>query len=314
MRKFYAGNGTDSTAAVAAYLATNKQYYLADLYLIGDQTNANSYFLTNWQSPLVYTVRSKYSANGLFSPSVIKRGNITSQFGLKVENLQITWSPPLTRFGSSAATENPYQKAQNGRFDNLTVRVLRTIMPTPGDCNTLGATTIYGGWVQDIELGRGYITLDILSFLSVLNQKVPANVIESSNALASYVGAQPVYAESQTAVAFFTVVAPSGNTVILGQCTAPVANHVYNEGVFILGYMVFTSGNNLGYVSPIALNVSILQGITHYNQFTVYQAFPYPPSPGDTFYVSTQLALDLASAPSDLFAGFPYVPDPTGGL
>ena len=43
---------------------------------------------------------------------------------------------------------------------------------------------------------------------------------------------------------------------------------------------------------------------TNYNQFTVYKALPWAPTPGvDTFYVSATPVADED--------GFPYVPSPT---
>jgi hypothetical protein len=309
VRKFTGGDGSDTTSAVIAYLAANRQLILADLYLIGELEDPSAVWLTNWDSPL------SWPAWGTFKPAAVKRGQVTSQIGLKVDSLDVTWSPKLTAFGTSVATANPYQLAQTGFYDNKTVRLWRCVMPTPGDANTFGATPWFGGRVADTEISRGSIKFTVNSFLDVVNQKIPPNVIEASNLLAEYSGNVPVLADVETTIPTFTVVAPSNANVILGQCLGPHSGKIYDTNKFAnpTGFMVFLKGSSLaGYWSPIASNSNYdAGGGTHYNQFQVFGSFPFAPSPGDDFYVSTQLPNDFATASSlGVFQGFPFVPDP----
>lgn len=301
------GDGSDTTAAAFAFARSTDQLLLADLYLIGDLEDPMAVWLTNWPSPLVW------SARGTFNPASIKRGRITSQVGLKVDSLDVTWSPPLTAFGTSVATANPYQLAYQGFFDNKNFKLWRTLMPTPGDANTFGATPWFGGRIQPLEIGRGQIKLTVNSSLDALDQQAPPNVIEMSNTLASYVGNTPVLADGETSIPTFTVVAPSTQTTILGDSIQPTAHKIYTNNKFRLGFMVFLKGSTLaGYWSPIGTNVTFnAGGGLHYNQFQVYGAFPWAPTPGDKFYVSTQWPVDLASATAGQYKGFPYVPYPT---
>ena len=101
MRTFTAGDGSDSTSAVLAYLAEAQQLRLADLYLIGEPEDPMAIWITNWESPL------SWPCWGTFQPAVIQRDTVTSEIGLKVASLNITWSPALTAFGTSIATANP---------------------------------------------------------------------------------------------------------------------------------------------------------------------------------------------------------------
>jgi hypothetical protein len=325
MRAFTDGNGNDSTSAVIAHLEANRQLYLADLYLLGELEDPNAVWLTNWNSPLSWPVWSSYSSTKAFNPAVIKRGKVTSQIGLQVDNLDITWSPPLTAFGTTVATQNQYQKAQNGFFDNWKMRVWRCVMPTPGDANTYGACQWFGGWNSDTEIGRGYVKFSVQSFLNVVNQKVPPNVIESSNAQANYSGGVPSLADGETQLPVFEIIVPSSaspplsQTAFLGYCLSPTPGKIYDTpshyNKFALGYVQFLPGSSLaGYWSPVATDYRYdAGGGTYYNYFQVFLPFPWTPSPGDQFYASTQLPVDYATAlstASGIFKGFPYVPPP----
>lgn len=303
MRTFTSGAGADTTATVLAYLATNRQLWITDLYLIGELEDPAALFLTTWESPLSWPIW------GTFQPAALKRDKVTSQVGLTVSALSLTWSPPLKPFTTNVATASPYQLAQAGFYDNKRVRIWRAVMPTPGDANTYGACEWFGGWIADVQVMRGSIIFTVNSFLDVINQKVPPNVIELTNTLAGYAGATPVLVDSETAIARFTVVAPSSADVILGDTISPSAHKIYGTNKFIYGYMVFEAGTTLaGFWSAIAGNLNFnAGGGIHYNQFDVYSPFPWDPTPGDTFYVSTQFPINQADGS---YFGFPYVPAP----
>lgn len=314
MRAFTDGNGNDSTAAVQAFLAANQQLRFADLYLIGELEDPLAAWLTNWEGDLVWSVWGK------FLHSAIARSRVTSKIGLEVAALTATWSPQLAAFGTTTATANPYQRAQSGFYDNMKFRLWRCAMPTPGDANTYGATPWFGGRIAATELSRGKIKFTVNSFLDVLNQKIPPNVIEPSNALSGFSGAVPVLADGETQNPVFEVVVPSSSapplspTVFLGQCLSPTAGKVYNNNRFALGYVQFMPGSSLaGYWSPVATNFFYdAGGGLHYNEFQVFGAFPWAPSPGDQFYASIQMPLDYATAIAvgGGFKGFPFVPQP----
>jgi hypothetical protein len=309
MRQFTAGNGTNSTGTVQSFLASTTKVLLADLYLIGEQEDPLATWLTNWQSDLNWPIFGKFGATS------IKRGNITSQVGLQVDALDVEWSPPLAAFGTTVSTMNPYQLAQTGFYDNQRVRLWRTVMPTPGDANTYGATPWFGGRVADTTVSRGLVKFTINSFLDAINQKVPPNVIELSNTFAGFAGNTPVLADSETNVPTFTVVFPSSTNQIFGDCIQPTAHKIYSDQTFQYGFMVFLPGSTLaGYWSPIGFSTSRNVVGTNYNVFTVYAQFPFAPTPGDQFYVSTQWPVNLQASMAGQYKGFPYVPDPLAAI
>lgn len=310
MRKFTGGSGSDTTSAVLAYLATANKLNLTDLYLIGELETPSSLWLTNWGTDLSWPIW------GTFRRTTIERGKITSKVGLEVATMDITWSPLLTAFGTTVATMNPYQLAQTGQYDNLRARIWRAVMPTPGDANTYGATEWFGGRIANTEVSRGKIKFTVNSFLDAINQQVPPNVIEVSNGIAGYIANTPVLADLETSIPTFTVVAPSSPNQILADCIQPTAHKIYADNRLDNGFVVFLAGSSLaGYWSPIAFNGNFdarfigMPGI-HYTQIDVDAPFPFAPSPGDTFYVSTQWPVDLASATAGQYKGFPYVPNP----
>jgi len=142
---------------------------------------------------------------------------------------------------------------------------------------------------------------------------VPPNVIELTNTLASYKGATPVLVDGETVVARFTVVAPSNTTNIVARCLSPTVNKVYGNNKFKFGYLVFDPTSTLsGQWSAIASNISFNAGGGVFrNEFLIYNALPWAPTPGDTFYVSTQFPMIQADGS---YFGFPYVPSPQAAL
>jgi hypothetical protein len=299
------GDGSDTTAAAKAYLLSHNQLFLANLFMIGEIDDPAVIKLTDWEAPLAWPIF------GTFKPGVTKRGQVSSDIGLKVAALDFEWSPPLTPFTQDVATANPYQLAQLSFYDNKKFRMWRTIMPTPGDANTYGAYILFGGRVADSEVSRGKIKFTINSLLDVVNQMVPPNVIAVTNSLAGYKGATPVLADGETIVPKFTVVAPSNTTTILGACTAPTPNKIYGDNKFQHGFLVFSSGSLQGFWSAVGTSNNFVQpiiggGSVQYNRFIVYNQFPWDPAPGDTFYVST--AFPSNASP------FQFVPAPQAAI
>ena len=163
------------------------------------------------------------------------------------------------------------------------------------------------------DLRAASIKFTVQSFLNVVNQKVPPNVIELSNTLASFVGATPVLLDGETSVPTFTVKAPSNTNLILGDTIQPTAHKIYAD--WPLPSRVrwfFLAGSTLaGYWAAVANNSNYAAGGgIHYNEFQTFQSFPFAPTPGDTFYVSTQWPVDLGSSGPGQYFGFPYVPQP----
>lgn len=297
MKHTIGGQGQDTTAAVKAWLLAHRDLWLADLILVGEPDDPQALWLTNWESDLVW------SPWGTFRAAVVKRGTVSSRIGLEADDLEISLTPELQTFTTSLETASPYQRARLGLYDNQPIRCWSCFMPEPGDADTFGAAPLYGGRVGSIELERGQIIFHAHSFLDVLQQQVPLNVIELTNTLAGYQGATPPPGES---VVPANLVAQTGSTT-----QVIIADRTFPTDVLHGGFVVFSSaaGQSLGgFFSSIQSNLNIA-GKAH---ITLYQELPWPPVAGvDKFYVSAQAPMNLGD---EEYFGFPYVPVPTQAL
>ncbi len=291
MRQVLSGSGVDTTATVAAYLAAGNKFKLADIYLIGDYDDPQAVRLTNWESALDYPIW------GTFQPAVVSRGTIESKIGLEVSDLEVEWTPVLTSPTQSIATANPYQLAQIGFFDNKLFRCWTVFMPTSGDANTYGACAMFGGRISQSEVKRGKVKFTVNSFLDVVNEMVPTQVIELTNATAGYTGATPP--PGQASVPQFAVVVGSTANVIIGDEQTPSGGHIYGQNAMRGWFLVFNGGGSSTLsrqLARIVSNQKVTFGSYHYNQITLYDPLPWAPTPGDdTFYVSASAPVNAAS-------------------
>jgi len=311
VRQVIRGDGTDSTTAAQAYLDSTGSPRLYDLILIGPPENPNSLWLTNYEAPLIYTPYGK------FNPAVLSRGMVEAKIGLDPQDLAITWSPGLS--ASAAATVNtgtasPYQLARLHFYDNWPVLILRCIMPTPGDANTIGCAVWYGGRVQTTVPQRNRIVFNTRSYLDVISQKVPSTVIEVTNTLAATTAL--TLPTGDPTVPIFKCVAGSSENYIIADCLSPTVNRIYSGNLFRGGYMVFLAGAGAtlaGAWSAISQNGEYTDGGGgHHSEFEIYSPLPWPPTPTvDTFYVSKAPPVNLGD---EGYFGFPFVPNPTSAV
>ncbi len=310
MRQVINGYGQDSTAATLAYLQAQNLFRLPNLYLIGYPEDPNALWLTDYEAPVAWPVWGDQP----FLNAAIKRSSVTTKVGYDVQTLSITWTPKNTAYGYSTATSNPWQLAQNGYYDNIPVRVWSCYMPAPGDAMTYGCSPLFGGRIGQSKIVRGSIVFSITSFLDVVNQMVPTNVIEMYSQAAAYSGATPPAGFTQ--IPQFNVIAGSSPNVIIGDCINIGPHHQFGTNVLRSGYLVFNAGGTLGPTnwSAIQENVGITIGAANYlNQFVLYAPLPFAPTPGlDTFYVSAPAPVDQSDDP-EAFDGFLYVPSPSIG-
>lgn len=304
MRRCIGGDGTDTTAAVAAYLAGRENPLIRHLYLIGDPDNPQAIYLTDHEAPVIY------NPWGTFYPSVIKRGTITTKVGLEVQSTTVTWTPGSASFTVNSQTASPLQLARLHFYDNWPVRIWKAFMPFPGDCNTLGACEWFGGRIGSITLGRNEMQFQVKSFLDIVTQKVPANVIESTSTLAGYTAASR--APDDPTIPIFQCFPGSTTNQIIADCLSPTAGKIYAFNHFLGGYLVFLAGTGAtlaGIWSAIATNNLYTDGNSNtHSLFDIYSPLPWAPTPGvDQFYVSTAAPIN---ANDGSYYGFNFVPSP----
>jgi len=315
---------------VLQWLAANQTLWIRTLYLIGEPEDPQSIWLTDHESPLLWSLW------GTFPSAVVSRDAVQSKIGLDVTQMNITWSPrPVsTPVNPTIATSSPRKLAEIGRYDNWRVRVWKVFMPTPGDANTFGACPLFGGRVSDIAPDVDKIVFTVNSFLDCVNQYVPLNVIEATNTAAAYVGATPPKGFAH--VPQFVVEDGSSTNVVVGFQTSPVEGSILDDNVARGGWLVFNTvapdpkanppfpGSTLGGVwSEIQQNTAVNTGDIsngnggtggggRYNQFILSTPLPWPPTPGlDSFYVSRHAPVDQSDGD---YVGFPYVPTPTSSI
>lgn len=307
MRQVINGAGVDTTAATQAYLQGTDHPLIRYVVLIGEQEDPRSIFLTTHEAPVLYPPW------GTFQPAVVNVGSVTAKIGLEVQNCSLKWTPGNLNYTVNASTASPLQLARLHYYDNWPVRVWKVFMPTPGDASTLGACAWFGGRIGATSVARNEIEFTVNSFLDVVTQKVPANVIESTSTLAGYTAASLVAGESSQPN--FQVFAGSTTTSIIADCLSPTANKIYSGNLFVSGYMVFLDGPGAtlaNFWSAIGGNGKFTDGNGNdHSIFSIYSALPWAPTPGvDKFFVSP--AAPINAADGDFF-GFQFVPQPSSG-
>lgn len=312
IRKFYDGNGNESTSAVIAHLAAHRALYIADLYVINTAPQYNGqylgkqFLLTDWNNSLIWNYSGPRSSKigNRFFPGNIARGEVESKIGLEAATLDVTWTPNdsdiLAQAGSPLVTIlTALQGFGCGVWDNGILEVWRVLMPTVGDCNTFGACMMFGGRIGDIVPNRLSAKLSVISRMEVLNVQVPPNLIEPTNILALYsVGTIPAGG-------------PSSLPVVSGSTVAKVfadSSPIMPAGTYDSGYIVFTGGQLAGtYRSVRAQTVE-----SGHNAFYLFEPLPFAPSVNDTIaaYIAVPPDMAAALANGQDAAGFPFAPVP----
>lgn len=178
MKRVTNGFNRDVTDDLVAWLMAKKEIVLADLYLIGEPDNPDALRVTNWESPL------RWIPQGTFYPWAVKRGRIPSRVGLEVGDLEVELYLRSAAVSSLAASL--YSAAQSGTFDNWPIWVWTAYMPTAGDCDTFGCSEAFGGRIGKSTIDRGRIKFECTSFLDVINQSLPNQLVELTNPMFAF--------------------------------------------------------------------------------------------------------------------------------
>lgn len=172
MRRVIDGSNRDTTAHVAVYLASRNEFRLCNLYMIGEADWPGLLRLTDYESPLLWRPQ------GLFNPANIQRGRVSSRIGLETTTLDLSYRP--------TPEYDVYKSIADGYYDNWPVRIWTAFMPTPGDVETYGCAELFGGRIGETQIDRAEIRFTVNSFLDVINQSLPNQVIELTNPLLAF--------------------------------------------------------------------------------------------------------------------------------
>jgi hypothetical protein len=301
MRKYVAGNGSDSSAAARAYkLANRASLRLPQLYVIRTAPQFTGYamgktfLLTDWPSPLVWSGLTGSAST--FKPANISRGQIESRIGLEAQTVDVTWTPKVSDVlavdGSNNTLLTALEGFSAGIFDNADVEIWEAVMLPGGDCETLGATCLFGGRIgaQDPDALKCKFT--VTSRCEAFTTQIPTVTVEAAGITAQYLpGVVPDGAPSSLTVA-------SGSTAALVLATAGGSTPA--AGVYDGGYIEFTAGQLGGFTADI-LSAGPESGSPSTWAFVLERPLPFAPAAGDTL-------TGYLYAPAE--PAFPYLPSP----
>lgn len=222
-----------ASAALITYLENNSTFLMADLYTITLQTG-QVYRWTDADMNLTYQGNLYTAAVDNGGEPVMERGEISNTRGLEVSTMD------LTLFcGQSAQIlgVNCTLAAHNGAFDQAEVQVVRVVMPTWGDCTTLGGTILFDGLVAAVDMGSTQVILHVASMLTLLTVQMPRALFLP--ACANTFGDSTCGISIAALTVTGSIAAGSTTTAIKGAPAQP-------SGYYQAGVLSFTSGVNSG--------------------------------------------------------------------
>lgn len=203
-------------------------------------------------SPLTY-------AGQVYAPANIKNSGFKSKIGLDVDSLTLEWTfrgdeAMVTDPGTGATILTMLQAFRYGLWAGAWLKWRRTYMPTFGDCDSLGAVSMFRGRIADVQVDRLTARVTVNSVTEMFNRKVPQQLIEANNRSGQIgPGLPPDLDPDPAQWTTFECVAGHGGTVqkIVARQTAPTADQVYAAGTFDLGYLLFQASPLQNFVAQV---------------------------------------------------------------
>lgn len=263
------------------YLAANSQFFMADLVQITlvnslGFTTSQVYYWTEADTNLTYNGQVYTAAVDQGGQPLLERGAIRTERGLKSSTMDLT-----LYCGQSAKIlgVNAQLAAHNGAFDMAEVLITRVVMPTWGDCSTLGGCVLFDGVVASVEIGSTEVVLHVASWIQNLSIQMPRTLFlpQCANTFCDASCGLSLASVTQTG----TVAAGSTTTSINGL-PSKAANYWQN------GVITFTSGANTGV--SMAISAYAAGGAA-----TLVMPLPNAPSTGDAFSVYPGCAKTLGA-------------------
>lgn len=267
----------DPSGQIAGYLATNRNFILADIYTFvstyGDVLRYSGYGV-----PFVVpgTMFDAHSVN-TGTPGTIGyplgprfgRSRVTTKVGLEVDTMALEiYAGVNDRVGIYT-----WQEAfVNGVFDLATVELGRLICQPQlggGVGSIVGHIVWFKGIVGDAEIGRTAIKVNVNSTLALLSTQYPRRLWQHT---CSHVfgDAMCQFDRQSMAVTVQAQAGSGGGTVVAGISPNPAT--LYNEGTI---------------VGMSGANVNVRRTINDASTGTIYSTAPfvYPIAVGDYFYI-----------------------------
>lgn len=304
-------------SSLITFLQANPNCMKADLFVIS-LPNSQTIYATDGQWDITVPSGTGGWAGSTTTFYATKygrwnRGAITSEagFSLSSNSMDLTCVPqPSVTYPS--LTMGMLAGAFNGLFDKAKVCVYTAYMTTYGSMSA-GIETKFLGFIDKIkEIDRAHVQFECQDYLYLLNQKVPARIVQSGCQWGFCDANCTLSAATYTA----TFTAKTGSTT---STLTPATAFTRAAGYFSQGVVTCTSGGNAGLSQTVKLHDSS-------GNLEMTRPWLLPVSAGDGFSViagcsktAQACATRLTAAGSPVnnsahFSGAPAVPQPIAAL
>ena len=236
---------------------------------------------------------------------IVKRGPLSSKVGVEVSEVAVSLLANAETEVATLAGNVPLTRfAREGGFDGARLQVLRFYAASP-QSEACGSLNMFEGTVAEVRVSATKVDLTVNSDLERLNVQFPRNVYESQCIHTLY----DDRCGANAALRARTGTVAAGGSALSVPATF---NGSVSTGVFDLGTITFTSGQNNGVVRTVSVFVASNGTAGAAN---VALALPYAPAPGDTFVArggcdKLYATCDTRWVNTANFRGYEFIPVP----
>ncbi len=286
----------ESPGSLQAWLLANKDAAPVDLWTITLESGQVLRFTSG-------DVAVNFSGNTYSMGPIIERGDTKMRAGVQVDTLSLTLTP---RDGDMVGSVPMMIALSSGLFDGAEVALWRMFMGLNGVVR--GVLPEFLGRVGDIRTGHLKASLQVRSWLELLNVSVPGQVYQAGCRRTLYSSQCGVNRAAFTVSGVLSATADATKRTHTSTSAAVVAKP---SGWGSIGVLRFTSGANAGVSRPVRVH-SLSAGTA---TITAQFGFPFQAQAGDGFELQAgcdKLKATCGSkfANADRFSGEPYIPAP----
>lgn len=285
-----------ASTALINYLeaaSSSQPLCMADLYQV-TLTNGTIYHWTDADTTLTYESAVYTPAVDQGAQPLVERGEITQKRGLDSSTVDVTL---FTQDTAKILGVNATLAANNGSFDLADVLIQRVVMPTWGDCSTLGGFILFGGFVGSVDVTSTSIILHVASYLQLLTQQMPRTLFIPA--------CSNTFGDASCGYNLALVTTTGTSQAGSSATTIATSGSAYGVNALLNGTITFTSGLNTGVISAIQSNGA--------NSVVIVTPLPNTPTVGDAYTIiggcqKTMGACSNYFGNLSHFRGCPFVP------
>ena len=269
------------------YLLTARELYMAEIYKF-TLKNGTQLLYTSLDDDIVYE-------SNTYSKFRIDRSSIKRVRGLEVDTLTLTIYPSSTE---KIVNRNFIYAVMRGDLDSASLLVRRVFYTAWGG-SEIGSKILFSGSVASVELERTKVEIQVKSYIELLNVVIPRRIYIPGCQNTLYDGICRLDINDYE---FNSRVEGTGSTTKSINC-----NLTQETEYFDLGFLEFTSGDNIGEIRTIR---SYTVGVVN-----LIVPLEFVPNSGDRFiiYPGCDKRIETCTNRFDNvsnYRGFPYIPQP----